>query len=148
MAISPNVDFVAGAILTATQQNQFPRGVVAIATNTTNIAFAGETTIVTATAFTAVASRYYRITFYQPSMSNNVAGYATMKIKNGATVLNSCNAQQFNTTTGYEGLCLAVATFSAGSVTLTGTLTSTGTGATNCTATQFGFILVEDIGTA
>ncbi len=148
MAISPNVDFVAGAILTATQQNQFPRGVMAFTKSTTDIGFGAETTIITSSAFTAVANRYYRITFFQPSMDNGAAGYAVMKIKNGATVLNTSNAQQFNSTAGYEGICIATETFTAGSVTLTATLTSTSTGSTNNTATQYGFLLVEDIGPA
>jgi len=149
MAISPNVDFVAGAILTATQQNQFPRGVMAYGKSTTNIAFTGETTIITLSAFTAVANRYYRITFFQPSLSNTAAGNAVMKIKNGATVLNTSNPQQFNAAVGgYEGSCVAVETFTAGSVTITGTLQSSNAGSTNNTSTQYGFLLVEDIGPA
>jgi hypothetical protein len=124
-----------------------PRGIVAFGQNTTNIGFGGETTIVTASAFTAVASRYYKITFFQPSMSNTAAGVALMKIKNGATVLNTCRASQFDADTGgYEGSCIAVATFTAGSVTLTGTIQSSNLGSTNCSSTQYGFILVEDIG--
>lgn len=148
MAITPNVNFVAGAVLTAQQQNNFGRGVMSVAFSTASVGFASETTIITAPAFTAVASRYYRITFFQPSMTNGAAGYAVMKIKNGATVLNTSQPQQFNAASGYEGQCQAVTTFSAGSVTITGTLQSTTSGATTNTATQYGFLLIEDIGTA
>lgn len=148
MAINPNTNFSPGQVFTAGQADRFPRGVMAYGQSTTDVTFGGETTIITLSAFTAVANRYYRITFFQPSMDNLAAGYAVMKIKNGATVLNSCNAQQYNAGTGYEGICVAVATFTASSITLTGTLTSTTTGSTNNTATQYGFLLVEDIGPA
>ena len=148
MAISPNDNFIAGQILTAVECNQFPRGVMAYGQSTTDITFLSETSIITLAAFTAVANRYYRITFFQPAMDNLSPGYAVMKIKNGATVLNSCNAQQYSAGTGYEGICVAVSTFAAGSVAITGTLTSTTTGSTNNTSTQYGFLLVEDIGPA
>ena len=65
MAVNPNVDFVAGAVLTASQQNRFPRGVMAyyiggadqtIGTTITDVTGASLT-------FTAVANRLYRATF-------------------------------------------------------------------------------------
>lgn len=148
MAIAPNDNFIVGQVLTAAECNAFPRGVMAFGQSTTDITFTTETSIIILAAFTAVANRYYRITFYQPSMDNAAAGYAVMKIKQSTTVLNSCNAQQYNAGTGYEGICVAVSTFAAGSVILSGTLTSTTTGSTNNTATQYGFMLVEDIGPA
>ena len=64
MAINPNVDFVSGAILTAAQQNQFPRGIMAYST----ISTVGLTTTLAdiglSVTFTAVADRYYKYTFY------------------------------------------------------------------------------------
>ena len=36
MAINPNTDFSSGAVLTAAQQNRFPRGVMAYAQTTTS----------------------------------------------------------------------------------------------------------------
>lgn len=148
MAISPNTNFTSGQILTATQQNQFPRGIVAFGTSTTNISFGGETTIITTGSFTAVANRYYRIVFFQPSISNVAAGYALMKIKNGATILNTSQPQQFTSGSGFQGSCEAITTFAAGSVTITGTLQSTNVGSTNNSSTQYGYLLVEDIGPA
>ena len=149
MAINPNTDFTAGAILTAAQQNRFPRGVMSYTTHTSNVSFTGETTIITGNAFTAVANRYYKITYFEPTITNTSAGYAVVKIKNGATVLNSCNSPQFNNdAAGYQSICIDVRTFSAGSVTLTATLQSTGAGIAKATSTQFGFLLVEDIGPA
>ena len=66
MAVSPNTDFTSGQILTAAQQNNFPRGVMGYAKST-----ADSTTISTTSAdvpgmtvtFTAVANRLYRATF-------------------------------------------------------------------------------------
>ena len=148
MAINPNTDFSSGAVLTATQQNRFPRGVMSYVKQTSNVAFAAETTIITATAFTAVANRYYRIIFFQPALANTGVGYSVMRIKQGATILNSCNAPQYNAGTGYVGQCEGIFTFAAGSVTITGTLVSTAAGTSSASATQFGFLSVEDIGPA
>ena len=148
MAINPNTDFSSGAVLTAAQQNRFPRGVMSYVKQTSNVGFGAETTIITATAFTAVANRYYRIIFFQPSMTNTGVGYSVMRIKNGATTLQLCNAPQYNAGNGYFGQCEGIFTFSAGSVTITGTLVSTNTGTSQASATQFGFLSIEDIGPA
>ena len=43
MAINPNTDFSAGAVLTAAQQNRFPRGVVAFSSSQTSSAAIGTT---------------------------------------------------------------------------------------------------------
>jgi hypothetical protein len=67
MAISPNVDFVSGAILTAAQQNQFPRGIMQRVASTSSATGTNtETVTLTLPAFTAVANRYYRITYFEP----------------------------------------------------------------------------------
>jgi hypothetical protein len=66
MAVSPNTDFTTGQVLTAAQQNNFPRGVMGYAKST-----ADSTSISTTQAdvpgmsvtFTAVANRLYRATF-------------------------------------------------------------------------------------
>jgi hypothetical protein len=47
MAISPNDDFTAGQVLTATECNQFPRGVMARATSTTSYTMTTSEAIVT-----------------------------------------------------------------------------------------------------
>lgn len=77
MAINPNTDFSSGAVLTAAQQNRFPRGIMAYATRTT----AGLTTTVSdlglSVTFTAVANRYYKYTFY--SYASNATSAGTME---------------------------------------------------------------------
>jgi hypothetical protein len=148
MAINPNTDFSSGAVLTAAQQNRFPRGVMSYAEHTTSTGFTTETTILTATAFTAVASRYYRITYFEPSLANTAIGTSTMKIKNGATILQQGIVANVAATTGYAGSISVVKTFTAGSVTLTGTLQSSATGSAQASATQPGYLLIEDIGPA
>ena len=148
MAINPNVDFTAGAVLLASQQNRFPRGVVSYVENTANVGFTTETTILTATAFTAVASRYYRITFFQPSLANTTIGTSTLKIKNGATILQQGIVANVAATTGYAGTISVVETFTAGSVTITATAQSSATGSAQASATAPGYLLIEDIGPA
>ena len=149
MAINPNTDFSSGAVYTADQANRFPRGIMSYVKQTGNVGFGGETTIITATAFTAVANRYYRIIFFQPALTNTGVGYSVMRIKNGATTLNLCNAPQYNAGgPGYAAQCEGIFTFAAGSTTITGTLVSTATGSSNASATQFGFLSIEDIGPA
>jgi hypothetical protein len=67
MAISPNDDFTAGQVLTATECNQFPRGVMALAT--VNDLHIRQLTLVNRNRydshFTAV-STVYKITYYEP----------------------------------------------------------------------------------
>jgi hypothetical protein len=148
MAINPNTTFSSGGIFTADQANRFPRGVMSYVEHTSSTGFTTETTILTATAFTAVASRYYRITYFEPSLANTAIGYSLMKIKQGATVLVQGNIANPAATTGYAGSVSVVKTFSAGSVTLTATMQSTATGSAQAAATYPGYLLVEDIGPA
>jgi hypothetical protein len=148
MAINPNTDFTSGAVLTAAQQNRFPRGIMSYASVTTSdTTITAEETQITGTAFTAVANRYYRVTYYEPDLYNGTT-YMYGKIKNGATVLNTAyhtvgagNERQLIT--------MYVGTFTAGSVTLTATLQSaSGTGQAIRSANVFAFLLVEDMGPA
>jgi hypothetical protein len=124
MAISPNDDFTAGQVLTATECNQFPRGVMAYAQSTTSdTTITAEETQITSTAFLPVLNRYYRVTYFEPDILGGTT-YVASKIKNGATTL--------QTGYSYQGAgidrsltTIWVGTFaSAVSTTLTATLTS------------------------
>jgi hypothetical protein len=148
MAISPNTTFSSGAVFTADQANRFPRGIMSYASVTTSdTTITAEEIQITGTAFTAVASRYYKVTYYEPDLYNGTT-FMYGKIKNGATVLNTAyhtvgagNERQLVT--------MYVGTFSAGSVTLTATLQSaSGTGQALRSSTSFAFLLVEDMGPA
>ncbi|CAB4163222.1 hypothetical protein UFOVP800_12 [uncultured Caudovirales phage] len=151
MAINPNTDFSSGAVLTAAQQNRFPRGVVAYGQATANVLGMGtaETTQITANAFTAVANRYYRITYYEPTASpaGGASSQIIFRIKNGATQLQRSELQNTGATSAAnEILCFVVTTFAAGSVTITGTAQATAGSNIFRGANQIAQLIVEDIG--
>jgi hypothetical protein len=155
MAISPNTDFTAGAVLTAAQQNRFPRGVMAYTASTTpDATITAEEVQITGSSFTAVANRYYRITYFEPYMSSTASCIFTMKIRQtnlAGTTINSNNVGNTfgNVFFGVGGICQAVTTFSAGTVNVVATLASSaGTGQTGRSSTIYAFLLVEDIGPA
>ena len=85
MAISPNDNFTAGQVLTATECNQFPRGVMAYAESTADYTLTTSDVIATGMTVTwsAVANRYYRITYYEPQVQtpSAVSGYVNLSIK-------------------------------------------------------------------
>jgi hypothetical protein len=149
MAINPNTDFSSGAVLTAAQQNRFPRGVMAFNQNTTtDSTVTAEELQIVGSSFTAVANRYYRITYFEPN-PNGGTGYFAFRIRQtnlAGTVLNTA----YNTTgTGIErqSHLIWVGTFSAGTVNVVATAQQTaGTGSLARSATVVAYLLVEDIG--
>jgi hypothetical protein len=151
MAINPNTDFTAGAILTADQQNRFGRGVMAYAEVTTSdTSITAEEIQITASAFTAVANRYYKITYFEPKISANLNGNQfTMRLRltNLAGTVLQVSYMEPNTANFVMNVCEVVTTFSAGSIVVVGTCAMGGTtGNANRSATEKAFILVEDIG--
>jgi hypothetical protein len=153
MAISPNVNFVSGAILTATQQNQFPRGIVAFAESIiSDTTITAEEIQLTASTFTAVANRYYRITYYEPQVALNNNETATSRIR----LTNLAGTQyQLGKLRG-SGSPLSdfmttvwVGTLTAGSTVIVATLqSSSGTATATRSATQPAQITIEDLGPA
>jgi len=145
---NPNTNFSAGAVYTAAQANRFPRGVMGYAESTVNyLNFTVIGTVLT-TTFTAVASRYYRITYFEPGLfSNGAATNITMTIANGATALQQ-SVTTGNVTYGQQGTAMTVETFAAGSVTINARLTNTGgiNASAGRNANTPAFLLVEDIG--
>ena len=158
MAISPNDDFTAGQILTAQECNQFPRGVMALATSTTTYTLTGSEVIATGmtVTFTAVANRYYRITWFEPqaqtaSFASNTA--LTLRQTNASgTVLQSTLIQNESNSTDQQGMTvIRTMTFTAGSITVVGTAKTaqtTGTPQLVRDSTRLAQLLVEDIGPA
>jgi hypothetical protein len=153
MAISPNVDFVAGAILTATQQNQFPRGIMALNTNTsTSAGITSEALQITSTSFTAVANRYYKITYFEPDVSVNVPTvdyvFARIRLTNVTGAIQQSGTAEISAQRSAVEITL-IKTFTAGTVTICGTLTAaTGTIVSNRAADKVAYISVEDVGLA
>ena len=83
MAINPNTDFTAGQVLTAAEQNRFPRGIVAFVESTSSSgAITAQTVTLTAPAFTAVANRYYKITYFEPVLQpSGPPGFITARLR-------------------------------------------------------------------
>ena len=149
--------FTSGAILTAAQMNALPFGIVAQASSTTSVTGITSSEIVTLTAstFTAIANRYYRITYIEPSAEppNMIGGVITAKIRltnATGTTLGSGLFQIGTAGLTDTSICVvALATFSAGSVVVVGTgAVNAATGNYYRSATQAARIIVEDVGPA
>jgi hypothetical protein len=155
MAISPNTNFSVGQVLTSTQANQWPRGIMAFGTRTSNTgALAVETVTITAISFTAVANRYYKITYFEPqSIGAGTLTFADMAIKQGTTtagtLLNLATLSP-SATVRQGNSCECITTFSSGTVNIVATVGPNGGGTINCTAgaTFPAFLIVEDLGPA
>jgi len=160
MAISPNVTFVSGATYTATQANQYPFGIVAKASSSTNYTL---TTTMTATTgmsvtFTAIANRNYKITYYEPYVETTSAASGQTNLRifqtntagtqlNQAFVSNSAAVK----IVGSANVVTVVGNFSAGSITVIGAAaTSSITGTPLLQRNLFfqSFLFVEDMGPA
>ena len=156
MAISPNDDFTAGQVLTSTECNNWPRGVMARAVSTTSYTLTTSETIATGmtVTFTAVADRYYRITYFEPQAQTATAlsnTTATIRQTNAAgTVLNSTVFQNESGLQDQSGMiCVSTNTFTAGSITVVGCAKctfTTGTPQMVRSANVIALLLVEDIG--
>jgi hypothetical protein len=158
MAINPNTDFSAGNVYTASQANRFPRGVMALATSTTSYTLTTSEVIATGmtVTFTAVANRYYRITWFEPqaqtaSFASNTS--LTLRQTNASgTVLQNTVFQNETNATDQSGMtCIRTMTFSAGSITVVGTAKcslTTGTPQLIRDSTRQAQLLIEDIGPA
>ena len=151
MAIAPNTTFVSGAVLTAAQQNAFPFGIVALTTATSaDNTITAEEVQITGSSFTAIANRYYRITYFEPD-ANAGTGYFTFAIRltNLAGTVLQTTYESAGASLDRTGLCVYVGTLSAGSTNVVATAAmSAGTGRASRAASSFAFLLVEDIGPA
>ena len=155
MAINPNTDFTVGQVLTAAEQNRFPRGIVAYGESTTSIgATAAETLSVTSSSFTAVANRYYKITYFEPVMiyatgtvqyidlNIRVTNLAGTLLQNAAFLLDSANRT--------AGTVSIVKTFTAGATVVCGCFNPEGGGTASAfhASNVLAQIIVEDLGPA
>jgi hypothetical protein len=150
MAVNPNTDFTTGAVLTAAQQNRFPRGAMGYVRST-----AGNVTLNTTTAdiagasvtFTAVSGRLYKATYNAQMQKITTDGFIEIFITNAAnailfdgfTNVLAANYLNYSVSTVLTGLSGSV-TIKARGVVDTGTATIF-RGANNPTS-----FVVEDIG--
>jgi len=159
MAINPNTDFSSGAVLTAAQQNRFPRGVMALATSTTSYTLTTIETIATgmSVTFTPVLNRYYRITYFEPqAQTASFASNTSLTIRQTSatgTVLQNTVFQNETNATDQSGMTvIRTLTFaSAVSTVVVGTAKcslTTGTPQLIRDSTRQAQLLVEDIGPA
>jgi hypothetical protein len=132
-----------------------PRGIMSFTSVTASdysIQIAEETQV-TGASFTAVANRYYKITYFEPSLTQ-ISSY-DVKTAVGRIRLTDINgaiqqtAKSWLYVTNEDMLCVAITTLPAGTVNLVGTLQVEGPPVTMVatrSATQYAFLLVEDIG--
>lgn len=162
MAIAPNTTFTTGDVFTATQANAFPFGVVGRAVSSTDYTLTTSTAVATGmtVTFTAIANRYYKITYMEPQVqTSTVANTDTnisIRVTNAAGTL--LNQGFVRTETGSQQdtgtiTLVTTSTFSAGSVTIVGCAkTGSTTGAPvlgrGAAAAGPALLLVEDIGPA
>ena len=151
MAINPNTTFTSGSILLASQQNRFPFGVVALQTVTaTDSTITAAEIQITTSAFTAIANRYYKITYFEPQIGNSSTGFTISQIR--LTNLAGTLFQQgliSGLSLSNSLTTIAVTTLTAGSTVIIASLNSSaGTASATRSATTPGFLMVEDIGPA
>ena len=148
--MTANTTFVSGAILTAAQMNALPFGVVALTTtNTLATVTATETVAMTTSSFTAIANRYYRITFVFGGANIQTTGgslAAKIRLTNAAGTQYSYSSISYAASTGNNTLtCVAFTTLAAGATVIVGTVqASAGSSATGGGVQNF--LVVEDIG--
>lgn len=153
MTVSPNTAFTAGAVLTAAQQNRFPRGLMTevVTSSTTDTSVTAEEEELSVT-FTAEANRLYRVVYIEPALSGTSVTSATFRLRQTSvtgTVLNSTVVAISNTALTFSGFVESVATIGAGSQTIKATLQfSAGTGTATRSATRLAMLYVEDLGAA
>lgn len=141
-----------GNVTVGKLESKVPRGLVMykeVATNGSYNTSGGD--IITGDAFTAVASRYYKVTLIIPDLSSNATapGYDVISIRNGATILAENLIPHVQQDVGRLAMCTWVGTLSAGSTTLKGYGVSGNTTATNSSGQSDTAIrlFVEDLGT-
>jgi hypothetical protein len=120
MAVSPNTNFTSGQILTAQQQNNFPRGVMGYAISTANTsvtATEADVTGMTAT-FTAVANRLYKATFSGFYQQTNALERIFITLADGSNVSQNVTMQVTPNNNGFNSISYTfLFTASAGSIT-------------------------------
>ena len=147
-----NTQFSSGNVLTASQQNNFGRGLMATpaTSTTTDSTITAEEVMLTYT-FTAVNGRNYLLQYFEPVIVGTAGGTLTARIRD--TNISGTVLQTFKSTiatlTNTIASCQVIYTASAsGSLTIVATLqASAGTVTATRSSTQFPQLYAIDIGT-
>jgi hypothetical protein len=150
-----NTDFTSGQILTAAQQNNFPRGLVSVTSTTTSSgSISSETLRVTSPSFTAVANRLYRISYYEPVLQyvSGTVNVMLMRIRltniSGATqTFGESKIQSSGANTGYVSI---TKTLTPGATVFVASVAPTGGGNGNAYSASDAVcqLIIEDLGVA
>ena len=128
-----NTTFTSGQVLTASQMNNLPWGVAGRAIITSDVNLTTSFVTMATLTFTAVANRYYRITYFEPfcKTSSTIDSLINLKIAQGAASLQQSFINNPVVVQYFESMiCTCVTTFSAGSTTITAQALSTSTAGT------------------
>ena len=134
----------------STKPWNLPWGLVSFGTFTSGSSVSSffTTTNMPTVTFTAVANRYYKITWYEPEVVANGYNYLELRQTNATGTLLS---RAWADVSG-EGVAMTIMagplTFSAGSVTLVTVLNTSGNGFCTRGASEVARLIVEDIGPA
>jgi len=128
-----------------------PRGIISFTSRTTaDSTITGEEVQITGASFTAVANRYYKITYFEPSVLHNTGSTGNIVARIRLTNISGSVIQQslswvYST---YDDMsCVAITTLTAGTTNFVATLQAPfGTMTANRGSVQYAFLLVEDIG--
>lgn len=147
-----NTNFSSGAILTAQQQNNFGRGLMAApATSTTTDSTISAEEVMLTYTFTAVSGRNYLLQYFEPAMVGSAGATITARIRQtdiAGTVLNTFKSN-VATATNTIASCQVIYTAAASaSLTIVATLqASSGTATATRSSTQFPQLYALDVGT-
>jgi hypothetical protein len=147
-----NTAFVAGDILTAAQQNNFGRGLMATPATSISPAtttFTSETQMLAYT-FTQVIGRNYLLQYFEPSLTGTAAGTITARITTGVagTPYNSSTSALAILVSNTAMVTVVYTAGASNSLTIYATLAaSSGTGTATRSATRFPQLYAVDIGT-
>jgi hypothetical protein len=156
MAINPNTNFTAGAILTADQMNRFPRGVMGQVTKTSNYTLTAVDTLIPTMSitFTAEANRVY-VGHFKSLITKSVAPGLTAtsmnKVVSGVSTTLGVSVVTSSTSTAVDEhiLTVPILGLAAGSVTIEVLAAYVDNGGTlTASATNIMFFYVEDLGPA
>jgi hypothetical protein len=148
-----NTTFTTGAVLTAAQMNNLPWGIVSQTQSTTSSANVSvETLRLTSASFTAVANRYYRITYFEPAINYNAGTVdfvaLTIRITSISGTRYNEAAVKLSSSGQTTGICQIVTTLPAGSTVFVATFQPSGGGTARCAASA-GYVsqlTIEDMG--